>query len=97
MNNCFENRVWAAAVAGWWAILIAWAALALAWLAYLGITSVRPAWLLSLCGPDVSWSELETISLWIIAVFKLCIWLAAFAATWLTLWSWRLHKGNGGT
>ncbi len=96
MDDPFAKRVRAAAVAGWWTLLIAWAVLLAAWLNYLWLLSVRPAWVLSMCGPDVSWLELESISLWIIAVFKLCIWLAAFGVIWLTLWAWRLRKQAGG-
>ena len=95
MNDPFVKRVRAAAVAGWWTLLIAWAVLLLAWLNYLWIMSAHPAWMLSLCGPDVTWLQLETISLWIIAVFKLCIWLAAFGVTWLTLWARRMQKEAG--
>ncbi len=96
MNEQFANRVRSAAVAGWLAILLAFSVLLLAWLDYLWVLSVRPPWLLSLCGPDVTWVEIETISLWIIAVFKLCLWLAVFGVTWLTMWGWRLQKQAGG-
>lgn len=97
MNDLFFKRVRAAAIAGWWTVLILWGVLTLTWFNYLGIMSARPSWMLALCGPDVSWTELETIVLWIIAVFKLCGWLAVFAVIWLTLWSWQLRKGAGGS
>jgi hypothetical protein len=77
-------------------LLIAVIVLLVAWLNYLWIMSARPAWLLFLCGPDVTWVELETISLWIMAVFKLCTWLAAFGMTWLTPWARRLQNQAGG-
>jgi hypothetical protein len=96
MDDPFVKRAHAAAVAGWWTLLIASAVLLLAWLNYLWMLSARPAWILAMCGPDVTWRELETIALWIMAVFKLCIWLAAFGVTWLTLWAWRLRKQAGG-
>lgn len=95
MRDTFQGRVWAAAVAGWWTILLAWGTLALVWFIYLGVMAIRPDWLLGLCGPDATWYQIETVTLWIIAVFKLCIWLAAFAAAWLTLWAWQLKKGAG--
>jgi hypothetical protein len=89
MDDSFAKRVRAAAVAGWWTLLIACAILLAAWLNYLWMLSAQPAWMLSLCGPDVTWLQLETISLWIMAVFKLCIWLAAFGVL-------GLHSGPGG-
>jgi hypothetical protein len=55
MNDTFENRVRAAAMAWWWTLLIGAGFLAIQWVIYLLIMSARPAWLLSLWGPDVSW------------------------------------------
>jgi hypothetical protein len=46
MNDVFEKRVRAAAVAGWWVILLAFALLLVTWVAYLAITSARPEWVL---------------------------------------------------
>ena len=47
MNDPFEKKVRAAAVAGWWVVLIAVAFLTLLWLVYLAVMSAHPAWLLS--------------------------------------------------
>lgn len=51
MNDVFENRVRAAAVAGWWTVLIAIAFITLQWIIYLVVTEARPSWLLSMWGP----------------------------------------------
>jgi hypothetical protein len=46
MNDPFEKKVRAAAVAGWWVILIAVGFLTLLWLVYLAVMAAHPAWLL---------------------------------------------------
>jgi hypothetical protein len=95
MNNTFEQRVRAAAAAGWWTLLIAAAFLVLQWLAYLTFTSARPGWVLSLLGPEVSWSFVQNLWFWMAAVFKLCVWLLALVVIWLTLWSRQLRSQGG--
>ncbi len=42
MNDPFEKKVRAAAVAGWWVILIGYALLLVTWVVYLAIMSARP-------------------------------------------------------
>jgi hypothetical protein len=96
MNDHFEKRIRAAAVAGWWTVLIAYALLLVTWVAYLAIVSIRPAWLLTMWGDgDVSWSFVQTVSLWFMGVFKLAIWLLILVALWLTLWARQLRKTDG--
>ena len=92
MNDPFEKKVRAAAVAGWWVVLIGCALLLVTWLAYLGIMSARPAWLLAMFGPDAGWTLVQTISLWFMAVFKLILWLLILVVLWLTLWARQLRK-----
>lgn len=97
MNNEFVQRVRSAAVAAWWTVLIGVLLVTLQWVAYLAILSVKPAWFLALCGPDLTWPAIQTISLNAIATFKICIWVLALLAVWLTLWSGRLrHKETPG-
>ena len=52
MNDIFEKRVRAAAVAGWWVVLIALAFIVLQWLIYLAVIHARPAWVLSHVGAE---------------------------------------------
>jgi hypothetical protein len=96
MNNVFEKRVRAAAIAGWWVLLIAAGFILLQWIAYLLVMDARPAWLPSLWGPDVSWSFIQNVWFWVVAIFKLCVWLLALVVLWLTLWARQLRKRAGG-
>jgi hypothetical protein len=90
--DTFEKRLSAAASAAWWVVLIAAGFLTLVWLIYLGMVSARPAWMLSMWGPDVDWQFAQKVSLCAIAAFKCCVWLMASGALWLTLWARRLRK-----
>ena len=83
MNDPFENKVRAAAVAGWWVVLIAVAFLTLLWLLYLAVMSAHPAWLLTLWGPGVDWPFVQNVWFWAVAAFKFCVWLMIFAVLWL--------------
>ena len=97
MNDAFEKRVRAAAVAGWWTLLVAVVFLTLQWFAYLAIMSAKPAWLLTLWGPDVSWSFVQNVWFWGTAIFKLFLWLLALVVLWLTLWARQLRKTSRGS
>jgi hypothetical protein len=97
MNDAFEKKVRAAAVAGWWVILIAYLLLTVTWVAYLNIVSARPEWLLTIWGGDVSWTFVHTVSLWFMGVFKLVVWLLFLVVLWLTLWARQVRKQSGGT
>jgi hypothetical protein len=45
MNDSFEQKVRAAAIAGWWVILIGYALLTLTWVVYIILVSARPKWI----------------------------------------------------
>jgi len=102
MNDPFEKKVRAAAIAGWWVILIAYVLLTVTWVVYLAIVSARPAWLLAMWGQgDVadqgrSWEFVQTVSLWFMGIFKLVIWVLLMVVLWLTLWARQLRKQGGG-
>jgi hypothetical protein len=91
MNNEFVQRVRSAAIAAWWTVLIAALLVTLQWVAYMVILSAKPAWFLALCGPDIAWSTVQTILINAIATMKICMWVLALLAVWLTLWSRRLR------
>ena len=95
MNDVFEKRVRAAAVTGWWVVLIFWGFLFLQWFGYLVIMHARPEWMLSWCGPDITWPFVENAWFWAVVVLKLCMWLMVLAALWLTLWARQLRKCAG--
>lgn len=93
MNDEFEKRVRAAAVAGWWTVLIAVGFICLQWLIYLGVMAAKPAWILSMWGPGVDWPFVQKVWFWAIAILKFVLWLMVLASLWLTLWARQLRKG----
>jgi hypothetical protein len=95
MNDDFEKRVRAAAVAGWWVVLIAAGLLLLSWIAYLLVIPAQPGWLLSLWGPDLSWADVQNVWFWALVIFKMSAWLMALVVLWLTLWARQLRKSAG--
>ena len=92
MENPFEKNVRAAAIASWWTLLIASGFLVLQWILYLVVMSAKPAWLLSFLGTGVGWDTVQKVWFWAIAVFKMCLWLLALIALWLTLWAIQMRK-----
>jgi uncharacterized membrane protein YhaH (DUF805 family) len=92
MNDNFEKRVRDAALAGWWTLLAAAGFLMLQSVIYLLVMSGRPAWFLSLEGPDVSWQEVHNLWFLGLAFFKFYLLLLAVVVLWLTLWARQLRK-----
>jgi hypothetical protein len=92
MNDPFEKKVMAAAVAGWWGILIGDALLTVTWVVYLVLVSSRPAWMLAMWGQNVSWDFMQVVSLWFMGILKLFLWILVLIALWLTLWARQLRK-----
>jgi hypothetical protein len=92
VNELFEKKVRAAAVAGWWVVLIGYALLLLTWGVYLALVSARPSWLVTMWGQDVTWEFMQTVSLWFMGVFKLFLWFLILLVLWLTLWARQLRK-----
>jgi hypothetical protein len=92
MNDTFEKRIRAAAVAGWWVVLIAFGFVTLQWLVYLVVMSTHPAWLISLWGPAIEWPFVQNVWFWFVAAFKFCTWLLVLAVLWLTLWARQLRR-----
>jgi hypothetical protein len=95
MNDPFEQKVRAAAVAGWWVVLFAYVLFTVIWAIYLILVSARHAWLLTMWGQgDVSWAFVQTVSLWSLGLFKLFIWILILIVLWLTLWARQFRKMN---
>jgi hypothetical protein len=92
MNEDFAGRIRSAAIAGWWTILIGSLFLTFQWLASLALLSIKPGWLLTLWGPDITWETVRTIWLWAMAIFKICLWLITLVVIWLSLWARRLSR-----
>lgn len=94
--NEFTRQVRSAAVAGWWTLLIATIFMAVQWLAYLIVMNAQPGWLISFWGGGkLQWSDIQTVWLWMAAVFKLCIWVVALVVIWLSFWARRLRRSEG--
>ena len=94
MNDSFEKKVRAAAVAAWWVVLIGYALLTLTWGVYLILVTARPEWMLAMWGQNVTWDFMQTVSIWFLGVFKLLLWFLFLAALWLTLWARQLRKSD---
>lgn len=92
MNDSFEKRVRAAAVAGWWTVLIAAVVLLIQWIVYLAIMNAKPGWVQTLWGPGLSWLFIQKIWFWGTAVLKMLIWMMAMVALWLTLWAREMRR-----
>jgi hypothetical protein len=92
MSDVFQQRIRAAAIAGWWTVLIAIGFLTLVWILFLVLVSTRPPWYQSLLGPGVSWEYVQHVGFWGVSIFKMTIWLMALVVVWLTLWSRQLGK-----
>jgi Predicted metal-binding protein (DUF2103) len=92
VNDAFEKKVRAAAVAGWWVVLVVLALLLIQYLAYLFLVPTRPAWLIAMWGPRVEWPFLENVWFWGIVAFKAIFWLLTLLALWLTLWARQLRN-----
>ena len=95
MNDVFEKRVRAAAVAGWWLVLIALGFILLQWIVYLAVMHTRPAWILSMWGLGIDWAFVQSVWFWAIAVLKFVLWLMVLTSLWLTLWARQLGKRAG--
>jgi hypothetical protein len=94
MNDPFEKKVRAAAVAGWWVVLLVFVLLLIQYLAYLFLVPTRPAWLIAMWGLRVDWPFVENVWFWGIVGFKVFFWLLFLLVLWLTLWARQLRKAD---
>jgi hypothetical protein len=95
MNDLFERRVRAAAVAAWWTLLVAVIFLTVVWFVFLGVTSSPPDWMERMWG-GISPDQIFYVTLWLVGIWKLFLWTWAMVAIWLTLWARQLRKSAGG-
>jgi heme/copper-type cytochrome/quinol oxidase subunit 2 len=94
MESDFEHRIRSAGVAGWWTLLICALVLVVQWMVYLCVMSFRPAWVLWLSGPGVTWEYLRHVW-WVgTAILKLVLLLLAVPCLWVTLWARQLRKAS---
>jgi hypothetical protein len=92
MDDTFQIRVRAAAVAAWWTLLIAAVFFAFQWIAYLVVTAAQPAWVMSFWGPGATWESIRTVWFQALVLVKVTLWPLVLAALWLTLWAKQLQK-----
>ncbi len=92
MEDTFEQRVRAAAAAAWWTVLAVAILVTVQWVVYMIVMASRPAWVLWLWGPGVTWPFVQTIWFSGTAILKMFVWLLAVVAFWLTLWASQLRK-----
>ena len=95
MDEVFASRVRAAAASAWWTFVVAAAFLLFQWFIYLGVMSAKPAFALTMWGPDATWDGIRTPWLQALVLAKLGLWLVLIAAVWLTLWARRLRTVRG--
>ena len=92
MNDVFEKKVRAAAVATWWVVLIGYVLPISIWLAFLALASARPEWIRVMWGGNISWDSMKVMTLWFVGVFRLFLWFLVLGALWLTLWARQLRR-----
>lgn len=92
MNDIFEKRVKAAAVAGWWMVLITAGFVTLQWVVYLAVLWAKPACLLAMWGPGADWPFVQQVWFAAIVLVKFIVWLMIAASLWLTLWARQMRK-----
>ena len=92
METTFEYRLRAAVRAGWWTLVVGAVLVTLQWGLYLAITARRPAWVLSVWGPDVSWQMLERRWLGALITLRVVLFILAMVVVWGTIWAAALRR-----
>ena len=96
MDDAFQIRVYAAAVAAWRTLLIAGAFFVLQWIVYRVVMAAQPGWVVSFWGPGETWESIRATWFQALLLLKLSLWLLALGALWLTLWARQLRKSAPG-
>ena len=97
MADTFTARVRSAAVAGWWTILIMAVWMTLSWLAWIGMLSAKPDFMLAMWGGDaMTWAQMHEMVVTFFAVFKMVILTFLIATIWLSLRARQLRRQNAG-
>ena len=93
MNGELAKKVRAAAGAAWGTVIIGAVWMTLAYGLWLVILHYKPGLILTLWGSgDLTWPEVQRITLWFFGAFKLEIFAVLLAAIWLSLWHRRLAR-----
>jgi hypothetical protein len=95
MSDELVRKVRAAAGAAWCTVLIGALWLTVGYFLWLAILTCRPEWVRTLWGGgDLTWDDMQIITLWFFGVFKVILFVILFAAIWLSLWHRRLQKAE---
>jgi len=93
MSESGDKRLGAAVRAAWCTIII-WAIwLTIAWFVWLGMMHAQPGWILALWGGgDLTWADVQRVTIWFFGAFKALMLVAVMASIWLTLYARRLKR-----
>lgn len=94
MDDTFQIKVHAAAVAAWQAVVIAALFFVVQWLLFLGVMATQPAWVVPFWGPGATWESIHTVWFQALVYLKISLWLLVLAALWLTLWARQLRRSS---
>ena len=94
MDDAGSKRLGAAVRAAWCTIIIWGVWMTAAWFGWLGIMHARPGWMLTLWGGgDLTWAEVQTVTIWFFGAIKIVLLVAVMGSIWLTLYARRLKRG----
>jgi hypothetical protein len=91
MDDLFHKRVRAAAIAGWWTLLVAIIIHLLALSGLLCILHHHPAWVTGMWG-NIGWDTIQNVGIWMIAIYRVIVWVLVLIVVWLSLWARRLKR-----
>ena len=87
MNEELRQIIRAAAVGGCWTVLIGAIWLSISWLIWMGILKSKPDWLIKLWGGNITWDQVQSLTIVFMAVAKMILWVCILATIWLMVWS----------
>ncbi len=92
MKDTFEAKLSAAARAGWKVLLAFAAILMVQYSIYLYIAASNGVLAVLLLGSGVSWSQIQTLWIWMMTAFKVCFISSMLFNLWISLWAKELRK-----
>jgi len=94
MNNAMSTNVKAAGNAAWCTVIIGAAWMSVAWLVFLVLTSLRPGWIITLWGGELTWPQVNMVMVYFFGAAKLLLFIAVLLAIWLTIWAKMLRQAQ---
>jgi hypothetical protein len=94
MDELALRKLRAARNAAWWTVLILLAWVMLGWIGLMVMTSAEPEIIRRMWGGgDLTWGEIQRVTLWFIGVMKMIMAVAVGLALWLTFYARGLARG----